>query len=269
MKFSKFQKIVEFNRRNQEDIAGKVGDFYHKIGMNYEKDLLNIMMIVRPLFNKKNYIVIEMPFKDKEIGAFCYKGEGYGYTILNSSLPKVNTNFALAHEIFHVFYQDKLLGKKIELYMNEHYSEYSEEMLANLFAGILLMPTPSFRELYRKFEDELREQDSAVTIFCKLMSYFEVPYMAAVIRAYELEMISDGDLLKELLEVDTERIEQEFSRLWLDEAILKSTGRDDYERLEALVEEIGEKYIKEELLDRNAVTKILQNIRCIYNEVRG
>lgn len=53
MKFDKFQAIVRYNRQNQEDIAAKVRDFYFKMGMNYEKDLLNIMMIARPLFNKE------------------------------------------------------------------------------------------------------------------------------------------------------------------------------------------------------------------------
>lgn len=269
MKFDKFQTIVEFNRRNQEKITAKVRDFYFKMGMNYEKDLLNIMMIVRPLFNKKNFLVIEMPFKDKEIGAICYKGDGFGYTILNSSLAKVNSNFALAHEIFHVFYQERLLGKKIELYMNEHYLEYEEEMSANLFAGILLMPAPGFVEMYKKFKEEQGEGDSCITVFCKLMSYFEVPYMAAVIRAYELELLSDGEILKTLLETDLRQIELEFSRLWLDESILYKTGRDDYTRLEKLIKKVGEQYQAEEILSKSTVDKILENIKNIYHEIRG
>lgn len=269
MKFDKFQKIVEFNRRNQENIAAKVKDFYFKMGMNYEKDLLNIMMIVRPLFNQKNYLVIEMPFKDREIGAICYKGDGYGYTILNSSLAKINVNFALAHEIFHVFYQEELLGKKIELYLNEHYSDYEAEMSANLFAGILLMPTPSFIEMYQKFKKEEAEGDSFLTVFCKLMSYFEVPYMAVVIRAYELDLLSDGEFLKKLLDVESGQIEHEFSRLWLDESVLHHTGRDDSERLENLVKVVGNQCVWKGILNENSVDKILENIRKICNEIRG
>ena len=71
MKFDKFQSIVEYNRKNQEKITAVVRDFYYKMGMNYEKELLNIMMIIRPVFSKRNYIVLEMPFKDNEIGAVC------------------------------------------------------------------------------------------------------------------------------------------------------------------------------------------------------
>lgn len=269
MKFEKFRIIVDYNRKNQDKMTAKVRDFYFKMGMNYEKDLLNIMMIVRPLFYKKNYLVIEIPFKDKEIGAICYKGDSYGYTILNSSLSKVSVNFALAHEICHVFYQDKWLGKKIELYMNEHYFEHEEEMSANLFAGILLMPAPSFVEMYKKFKNEEEEEDSYITVFCKLMSYFEVPYMSAVIRAYELDLLPDGDVLQKLLEVDMELIQREFLRLWLDEKILFSAGRDDFYRLKELVRNVGEKYEKEELLNRNMIEKILENMSSIYEEIRG
>lgn len=266
MQFEKFQSIIDFNRKNQEIIASKVKDFYFKMGMNYEKDLLNLMMIVRPLFNEKLYLVIELPFKDNEIGAICYKNDGYGYTILNSSLPKVNGNFALAHEIFHVFYQEKLINKKIELYMDEHYLECEEEMSANLFAGILLMPTPSFIEMYNKFE---READSQVEVFCKLMSYFEVPYMATVIRAYELGLLSDGKQLAELLTMNTEKIETEFAKLWLDESILQPTGRDDYVRLEKLLRDFGEQCITNDWMSEETLSKIIKNVRGIYCEIRG
>lgn len=269
MKFDKFQAIVEFNRKNQENIAASVKDFYFKMRMNYEKDLLNIMMLVRPVFQKKEYIVLEMPFKDKEIGAICYKGDSRGYMILNSALAKVNENFALAHEIFHVFYQDQLFGKKIELYMNEHYLEYEEEMNANLFAGILLMPTPGFIEMFHKFREEQNEEDSDITIICKLMSYFEVPYMAALIRAYELDLLSGGKLLEALLNVDAADVELEFSRLWLDDTILHSTARDDYGRLQELIKKVGKKYTEEEILNKDVIDKILVNISKIYGEIRG
>ncbi len=269
MKFDKFQVIVEYNRKHQDEMASKVRDFYFQMGMNYEKDLLNIMMLVRPLFNKKKYLVIEMPFKDKEIGALCYKGDNFGYTLINSSVTKVNANFALAHEIFHVFYQAKLPGKQIELYINEHYLEEPEEKSANLFAGILLMPTPSFVEMYKKFHYENMDEDTYVTVFCKLMSYFEVPYMAAVIRAYELNLLPSADVLKELLAATAEDIEKEFSRLWLNENILHPTGRDDSVRLEELLRNVGKRYVEEEILSEYVIEKVLENVKSICGEIRG
>lgn len=269
MRFEKFRSILEYNCRHQNDIAEKVRDFYFQMNMSYERDLLNLMMVVRPLFNKMNYLVMEMPFKDEEIGAISHKVDYYGYTILNSSLPKVNVNFALAHEIYHVFYQQVLSGKKVELYMNEHYYEYKEEWAANLFAGILLMPTPSFIEMFRKFEKEQGERDTHITILVKLMNYFEVPYMAVVIRAYELELLPDGDLLQKLLNVSRQMIEDEFAKFWLDERILQATGRDDFVRLEQAVKQIGTQYEREDILAPVTTTTILSNMRKIYAEIRG
>ena len=269
MRFEKFRSILDYNGKNQNDIAVRVRDFYFQMNMNYDKDLLNLMMVVRPLFNKKNYLIIEMPFKDKEIGAISYKIDYFGYTIINSSLPKVNVNFALAHEIYHVFYQQVLSRKKIELYMNEHYYEYEEEWAANLFAGTLLMPTPSFTEMFHKFKNEQNDEDTEVTILVKLMNYFEVPYMAVLIRTYELKLLNDGEILKSLLNVSEQMIENEFARLWLDEKILKATCRDDYGRLEQVVKQMGTQYESDEILGSATTTTILNNMRKLYDEIRG
>jgi Zn-dependent peptidase ImmA (M78 family) len=269
MKFERFQNIIEYNRRNQEEITKKVRELYSQMDMDYERDLLNMMLIVRPLFTKKQYIVLEIPFNDQEIGAICYKIDSFGYTFLNSALPKVNVNFALGHEIYHVFYQCEPFKQKIELYMNEHYYEHKDELSANLFAGVLLMPAPSFTSMFHKFEKEQNEDDSEITVVVKLMSYFEAPYMAVVIRCYELGLLPDGKVLKKLIKIGIDDIEKEFTRLWLDDEILKPTKRDDYPRLEQLVKDIGKKCEEEHILNDKVVSKVMANIRKIYNEIRG
>ena len=73
-------------RKNQEKITAVVRDFYYKMGMNYEKELLNIMMIIRPVFSKRNYIVkkpsgrIELRSancNNKEPGGLFYERKRY------------------------------------------------------------------------------------------------------------------------------------------------------------------------------------------------
>ena len=260
---------MDYNRRNQQKMINCVRKFYSQMNMDYERELPDLMLMVRPLLNKKNYLVIEMPFKDKEIGALCYKSDFFGYTFLNSALPKVNVNFALGHEIYHIFYQQVSFKKKIELYMNEHYFRYDEELSANLFAGILLMPDPSFQLVFRKFQNEKDGRDTEVTLIAKLMSVFEVPYMAVVIRCYELGLLPDGDLLEQLLKVDNIEIEKEFSRLWLNDEILKPTKRDDYPRLVQLVRNVGKDCKNKEILKEDTIKKVLENMGKIYNEIRG
>ena len=269
MNFERFQNIIEYNQGHQEEFTKKVRDLYSQMNMDYDRDLLNIMLIIRPLFRKKNYVVLEIPFKDYEIGAICYKGDSIGYTFLNSALPKVNVNFALGHEIYHVFYQCEPFGQKIELYMNEHYFEHEEELSANLFAGILLMPSPSFISMFHKFMNEQNIEDSEITVITKLMSYFEVPYMAVLIRCYELELLPSGNVLKKMMEYTSDDIQNEFSRLWLNNEILEPTKRDDYIRLENLVKEVGQKYEADHILNGKTVSKVIANIKEIYNEIRG
>lgn len=269
MNFERFQKIIEYSQINQEEITKQVRDLYSQMDMDYDRDLLNIMLIIRPLLLKKQYVVLEIPFKDKEIGAICYKSDSFGYTFLNSSLPKVNVNFALGHEIYHVFYQCKPFKHKVELYLNEYYFEHEDELSANLFAGILLMPSPSFTSMFHKFQKEQNSEDSETTIIAKLMSYFEVPYMAVVIRCYELGLLPDGEVLKKMMMFTNDDIEKEFSRLWLDTEILKPTKRDDYPRLEQLVIKIGKKCEGDQILNGKVVSKVIENIRKIYEEIRG
>ncbi len=269
MNFQKFKTIMKYNQKHQEEITSMVRDLYLQTNMDYERGLLNVMQVVRPLLEKKQYILLEIPFKDREIGAICYRGDSFGYTFLNSALPTVNVNFALCHEIYHILYQKQPFKQKVELYMNEHFYEYEDEMAANCFAGVLLMPENAFISLFRKFVLEKTEEDTDTTTIMKLMNYFEAPYMAVLIRCYELNLFEGGDRLRKLLEVTTDDIREEFLRLWLNEEILLPTKKDDFSKLEYLVKKMGERYIEEELLNDRTVSKVLDNMRKIYKEIRG
>ena len=187
MDIIRLKKILQFSKDNCINIEQNLKAFYAAVGMVDSTELRNLLQIVRPLLNQKGYLIIELPFCDREIGALCYKGDSLGYFVLNSSLPEVNINFALAHELYHVFIQKSEFGKMIELYMNEHYYDHDDELAANLFAGMLLMPTQNFTLMYRKFELEQSDKDTNLTILVKLMNYFEVPYMATLIRCCELK----------------------------------------------------------------------------------
>lgn len=268
MNIERFKEIIRYSKANKSEIESKVKDFYVYAGMHSEEMLLNLMQIARPIFDKKDYIIVEMPFADKEIGALCYKGDCVGYTFLNTSLPKVNVNFALCHEIYHVFYQDTQFKQKVEL-LSEHYYEYEEEFAANLFAGMLLMPEQSFKTMFYKFCNERTENESDVSILVKLMSYFEVPYMAVLIRCYELDLLDSGSVLERLIKVDNSTIRNEFKAFWLDEKILNASKKDDYEMFEEFVRTVGKQYQEEELVNERMVNKVIHNMRLLYNTIKG
>ena len=263
---NRLRKIIEYSDLNRAEITAKVKQFYSSVGMSSDSEMLNILQISRTFFRKKGYLVFEIPFADKEIGALCYNGDALGYIVINTTLPKVNVNFAICHEIYHVYFQETEFKHKVE-FANEHYYENEEEFAANLFAGMLLMPETSFRVMYHKFKAEANGDELETVI--QLMNYYEVPYMAALIRCYELGLPGTATVSEELLKVDRDTIREKFVKLWLDYRILEATKKDDYPNLEKLVHWFGAEYMKDSYLNQRTVTKVLQNMRALYRDIKG
>lgn len=266
MNIERLRKIIEYSDVHRKDIESKVKNFYSFAGMSSDKEVLNIMQIVRPSFQKKGYLVLEIPFADEEIGALCYKGDAMGYIVLNTSLPKVNVNFAICHEVYHVFYQRNEFKPKVE-FANNHYYEHEEEFAANLFAGMLLMPEASFRFMYNKFKEE-SENNKKDTII-RLMNYYQTPYMAVLIRCYELRLPDTDSISEELLNIDHVHVRERFIDLWLDGSILEATKKDDYIHLEAIVTRFGNECIRDSYLNERTLNKVLQNMQALYSEIKG
>ena len=151
MNVQRLRKIIAYSSENRETMVSMIKLFCAFAGIEYDSEFLNFLQIVRSSFRKKGYLVLELPFADDEIGALCYKGDGLGYVVINTSLPKANVNFAIAHEVYHVFFGESKFVSKVE-FADDHLYEYEEEYAANLFAGMLLMPEVSFRKMYLKFK---------------------------------------------------------------------------------------------------------------------
>lgn len=265
MKVERLRKIIAYSDKNREEIYSMIRRFCSFAGIEYDNDVLNILQIVRLSFQKKGYLVFEMPFADDEIGALCYRGDGLGYVVVNTSLPRVNVNFAIAHEIYHVFFGDKFVSK-VE-FADDHYYEHEEEYAANLFAGMLLMPEVGFRRMYSKFKNESCENE--VDTIIQLMSYYQVPYMAVLIRCLELELITENTLPEELFNFNRIQTKQRLADLWLDESIMDASNRDDYFHIEAIVEKLGKEYIKEEYINERTLKGVLRNMRELYLKIKG
>ncbi len=266
MNIERLRKIIEYSDSNREEMEHKIKRFYSFVGMSSDQEVLNIMQIVRPSFKKKGYMILEIPFRDEEIGALSYKGDALGYVVLNTSLPRVNVNFAVCHELYHVLFQKNTFRTRVEFAQNQYY-EHEEEFAANLFAGMLLMPETSFRFMYHKFREE-SEGNEKDTIL-RLMNYYQVPYMATLIRCHELRLSEENAISEEILCADTNGIRDRFVELWLDEGILDASLRDDYKNIEALVFHTGQECIRDSYINERTLEKVLQNMKELYREIRG
>ncbi len=265
MNIERLRRIIDYSAANRARIESKVDKFYAFAGIGGEKEVLNSLQIVRTTLRKKGYLVLELPFADQEIGALCYNGDALGYLVINTSLPKVNANFALCHEVYHVFCQDGRTGPKAEFARN--YYEQEAEYAANLFAGMMLMPESNFRRMYAFFKNESGEHEQDVII--RLMNYYQAPYMAVLIRCYELELPGKNVVPEELMQVDGAYIRERFVDLWLDDSCLDATRKDDFPRLEAIVERFGNAYIRDGYLEERTLAKVLQNMKTLYAEIKG
>lgn len=265
MNIERFRKIIKYSERNHADMEEKLDGFRADIGMGINKDVLNIMQIVRPALRKKGYLILEIPFADEEIGALCYRGDALGYILMNTSLPRVNMNFAVCHELYHVCYGDREFRTKAEL-SGESYFEQEEEYAANLFAGMLLMPEAGFRQMYQLF---CRESEEEMDTVIRLMNYYQAPYMAVLIRCYELGLTNSHTVSERLLYADPEQIRKKLQELWLDDSILNATQKDDFKQIEMIVEQLGKEYVKESYINERTLKKVLQNMRTLYSEIKG
>lgn len=266
MDYDRLRKIMKYSDSNQEIVESRLREFYSLCGMSNHNEMLNILQIVRTSLLGKGYLVLELPFADKEIGALCYRGDALGYVVLNSSLPKVNVNFAACHEIYHVYFQQNESMPKVE-FANDRYYEYEEESAANLFAGMLLMPEAGFRFMYHKFKVD--SDGDELSTMVRLMSYYEVPYMSVLVRCCELGLSGINSISEKLLGIGKEIVRDKFLELWLDGRILEATKKDDYAQLEAMVERIGKANMEDAYINGRTLKKVLQNMRSLYLEIKG
>lgn len=265
MEFEKFKSIIDFNKLKMNQVTDIVRDFSNSTLDGDDKYIIDLMQTVRTAARQKRYMIILLPIMDREIGAMMYRSDFWGYILLNTALPMATVNFALGHELYHVLSREQLPGQTIELYIGEKYNDEPEEKMANCFSGVLTMPDNLFKRMYSRFYGE---DSFPFSILCKLMSFFKVPYIAALIRCYELELLPDKpEILRELLIKTDDDIEREFERFWLNTGILRPSMENDFKRLRDRVCEVGENIVSKSIMNDTQLSKILSEMDSLYGEI--
>lgn len=270
MNAERLRKIISHNHKNRAETDSLVRRFCSLAGITYESDLLNILQIVRSALQIKGFYVFEMPFADEEIGAVSYRGDGAGYIVVNTSLPRVNVNFALSHEVYHVLFGNMAVAAQVA-FADDAWHENEEEYRASQFAGTLLMPEVSFRRMYAHFRyahNGNESQDDVFSALAQLVSYYQVPYMAVLIRCLELDLLPCDAITEELLSPKREAVRQKLTDLWLDETIMDASLRDDYPRMESLVERLGKEYSRDGYINDRTVSKALRCMRELSSRIK-
>lgn len=134
--------------------------------------------------------VLRYPFNDDELWAFTFVKKGTIFLCVNTELPVCKQIFATAHELYHIHcYAEDINTEAIttgSLLLSRTFDDAAasqEDLEANAFAGLLLMPDGILIEqlkIYGISRREIITEDVLV-----LMDLFALPYKAVVLRLWE------------------------------------------------------------------------------------
>ena len=88
--------------------------------------------------------------------------------LINSNQPRGRQHFTIAHELYHLFIEEKPTPHKC----NPGYSKNKVEQNADMFASSLLMPEAGICQLIP--ETELNTRNISIATILKLEHYFSV-----------------------------------------------------------------------------------------------
>lgn len=156
--------------------------------------------------------ILRYPFKDAELWAFTFVKKGTIFLCVNTELSMCKQIFAVAHELYHIRCYtegtdtDTLRsGSVLESKVVDEIAMTQEDLEANAFAGLLLMPDGMMREQIALYG--INEEDVKVDDVLTLMELFALPYKAVVLRLFEGQIIKEAKANK-LLKYDATYVSQ-------------------------------------------------------------
>ncbi|MCM1221862.1 MAG: ImmA/IrrE family metallo-endopeptidase [Lachnospiraceae bacterium] len=202
---NRFERIADISREFSGAYCGSsiLGTTIFGIAENYAR-------------KKERFLeVLRYPFKDTELWAFTFVKRGTIFLCVNSELAMCKQIFAVAHELYHIrCYAEDIntntiqTGSILESKVVDETVVTQEDLEANAFAGLVLMPDALMREqvaLYGITKENIKVDD-----ILTLMELFALPYKAVVLRLYEGQIITETkaeELLKHNADYVAQRIE--------------------------------------------------------------
>lgn len=154
--------------------------------------------------------ILRYPFKDDELWAFTFIKRGTIFLCVNSELPICKQIFATAHELYHIHcYAEDINtstitnGSLLESKTFDEVAASQEDLEANAFAGLLLMPDAAMTEQLKLFG--ISKENVKVDEVLILMDLFALPYKAVVLRLVEGGVIAE-EKAQMLLQVDSDSV---------------------------------------------------------------
>lgn len=123
---------------------------------------------------------------DDTMRGVCYKGERSHVIVINQNLSLGRQRFALAHKLFHLYF-DQSEKKEISSKYNQ---EEPLERIADAFASQLLLPTDALTKFLAEHH-AYDEQTDKLQLALQLENMFQLSHQCAVSRLAEVMDVSD------------------------------------------------------------------------------
>jgi len=269
MNLERCASIIKQNKIKKQMLEDYLQIFYAKCGLNHGEPLtFDSWGVVKLVAEKLKTLSLFIPMKNDEMGALCYYHKiGCSYVFVNSSIPEANMRYAYCHELYHLLKPSELIiNNGMDMYLDTEYADSDDEMMANSFAGALLMPEARFKSQFCMVNNESIDITETVV---KLADFFGAPYVSVVIRCYELDMIKDIEKLPELLSVTKETLFRLYEEYWLNNNMLVPNKINQFNNLKSLLEKMSDSLVEDEVLTHLEKEYILDKVNTLYNKIKA
>lgn len=142
---------------------------------------------LRSLLLKLNILTIFRPLSENFSGMCLKDSSEHRFMLINSNQPQGRQHFTIAHELYHLYIEDKPTPHKC----NPGYgSKNLTEQCADMFASSLLMPEAGICQLIP--ETELKTKNISIATVLKLEHYFSVSRQALLYRLLNIGLIAES-----------------------------------------------------------------------------
>ena len=141
---------------------------------------------LKSLLLKLNVLTVFRPLSDNFSGMCLKDNSEHRFMLINSNHPRGRQHFTIAHELYHLFIEEKPTPHKC----NPGYIKSSVEQSADMFASSLLMPEAGICQLIT--ESELKSKNISLATILKLEHYFSVSRSALLYRLLNIGIITES-----------------------------------------------------------------------------
>ena len=160
-------------------VERQAAGFRQQVGLS-DSEALNL----KSLLLKLNVLAVYRPMSDRFSGMSVKSPDGKRFMLINSNQPRCRQHFTIAHELYHLYIEEKPTPHNCEM----EGSKDTVEQSADAFAMMLLMPDSAVLQLIP--EHELKNSTVSLGTVIRMEHYFSVSRQAMLTRLYSLGYIS-------------------------------------------------------------------------------